>query len=260
MAYGFNVLKTASIILACSMVFLLRLRADGFSFTNSLALAALAEKSGNIQAMLNIYDKAERLESSNTTSLCILSRCYCDLTHLTNSTEVQKVFLRKALACALLATKNDDKSAVAHACVAVCYAKSCALYDIKTKLVYSRLFKMEAEKAIALDPKQDIAYYLLGRWNYGVANLGVLSRTYVQVVYGGLPKASNEDAIRYYTKAIELAPARIIYHADLALAYGQTGQMKFEKAELKKCSELNPTDQEDRDAKKEAKRKLIALQ
>ncbi len=259
MACGFNILKTTGIILACSMVFIPRLKADGFSFTNSLALATLAEKSGNIPAALNLYDQAERLESSNTTNLCILSRCYCDLTYLTNSTAAQKVFLKQALACALLATKNDEKSAVAHACVAVCYAKSCALYDIKTELIYSRLFKLEAEKAIALDPKQDIAYYLLGRWNYGVANLGVLSRTYVDVVYGGLPKASNEEAIRYFTKAIQLAPGRIIYHAGLALVYERTGQITFEKAELKRCSELSPTDREDSDAKKEARRKLIAL-
>ena len=131
--------------------------------------------------------------------------------------------------------------------------------DLKTELSYSRLLKLEAEKTVALDPKQDIGYYLLGRWNYGVANVGLLSRTFVKVVYGGLPQASNEEAIADFKKAIELAPDRIIHHAGLATVYEATGDTRLEIAELKKCRDLKPTGLEDRDAQTDAIKKLASL-
>jgi len=142
--------------------------------------------------------------------------------------------------------------------VAVCYAKSCAFADIKTQLSYSRLFKLEAEKTIALDPRQDIAYYLLGRWHYAVANVGLLSRAFVKVVYGGLPKASNEDAVRNFQKAIELAPDRIMHHAGLAMVYEATGQRALEIAELEKCRRMKPGGLEDEEAQRDAAKKLAA--
>lgn len=249
----------AGIALYCAQLSCASLRAHGYSFANALALAAHAEKRGDVSAALKIYAEAERRESGNTTNLCALSRSYCDLMYLTNSTPAKINLLNRAQACALLAVKTDPHYATAHACLAVCYAKGCMFADIKGELLGSRLFKHEAEETIALDPQQDIAYYLLGRWNYGVANVGLLSRAYVRVIYGGLPKASNEDAIRNYQKAIALAPDRIIHHAGLAMVYAATGDRKLEIAELEKCHALKPSDREDEDAQREAEKKLAAL-
>jgi tetratricopeptide (TPR) repeat protein len=192
-------------------------------------------------------------------NLCQLSRSFCELTYLTNSPTIQKTLLQAALACAVQAVKADPRNAAAHASVAVCYAKSCPLYDIKTQLVYARLFKTEAERAIALDRRQDIAYYLLGRWNYGIAKVGLLSRAYVKIVYGGLPQASNEAAIKDFKAASLLAPDRIINYQGLALAYEATGRKNLEIAALKKCCAMKPVDREDAAAQTEAKQKLFTI-
>ena len=233
-------------------------RADD-SFTNSLAQAAMAEKRGDLQAALQIYEAAQQSQGSNAANLCVLSHRYCDLTWLTNSTDVQKNLVAHALACAQQAVAADLQNATAHACVAVCYAKSCGFADIKMQLADSRLFKLEAEKAIALDPKQDVAYYLLGRWNYGIASVGMISRAYVKVVYGGLPKASYQDAIINFKRAVDLAPYRILNHAGLAMAYEAVGDKKQEIVELKKCCALKPLSPEDADARRDAEEKLAAL-
>jgi tetratricopeptide (TPR) repeat protein len=224
-----------------------------------LTRAGLAEKHGDIPAATEIYSEAESFAISNAANLCVLSWRFCDLMRLTNSESAKINLLKRALNCAQQAVNADPSNATAHASLAVCYAKNCAFADIKGELVYSRLFKLEAEKTIALDPKQDIAYYLLGRWNYGIANVGLVSRTFVKVVYGGLPKASNEDAITNFQKAIELAPERIIHHAGLAMAYEAIGDKKSEITELKKCRTLKPTDAEDKDAQREAEKKLTSL-
>jgi tetratricopeptide (TPR) repeat protein len=253
---AFRLLKFASILSGYIFIFTLTVKAGNFSFTNSLALAVQAEKRGDLPAALLLCATAETLASNNAANLCALSHTYCDLTYLTNSVAIQKILLKQALACALQAVKADPRNAVAHVSVAVCYAKSCALSDIKTELAYSRLFKIEAEKTIALDPKQDVAYYLLGRWNYGLANVGLLSRTFAKVVYGGLPEASNEEAIRNFKKACELAPNRILNYAGLAQAYAATGQKSLELETLRKCCALKAAAPEDLEAQEEAQKEL----
>jgi tetratricopeptide (TPR) repeat protein len=233
--------------------------AEDYAFSNSLAQAALAEQRADIPAALKLLEQAEHLESNNVMHLCVLARRYCDLTWLSNSIMVQKELVARALACSLQAVKADSNNATAHACVAVCYAKGCTFADLKTELTYSRLFKLEAERTLALDPRQDIAYYLLGRWNYEIANVGLLSRAFVKVVYGGLPKASNADAIANFQKAIQLAPDRILHHAGLAMAYEAAGDRQLAIVELKKCRAMKPAGLEDQEAQREAVKKLAAL-
>ena len=233
--------------------------ADGPSFTSSLGQADLAVKRHDLQSALRIYDATRPLQSGNASNLCVLCHRYCDLGYLTDSTGVQKQLLDRALACAQQAVTDDPKNATAHASLAVCYAKNCRYVDIKTQLADSRTFKAEAEKAIALDPTQDVPYYLLGRWNYGIAGLGVLSRTYVKVVYGGLPHASYEDAILNFKKACMLSPNRILNHAGLAMAYEVAGAKTLELVELQKCCALKPLGPEDVEALKDARKKLAEM-
>jgi tetratricopeptide (TPR) repeat protein len=147
-------------------------------------------------------------------------------------------------------------NSTAHASLAVCYAKACPLADIKDAVANSRLLKAEAETAVRLNPREDVAYYLLGRWNCGVANMGILAATYVSVVYGGLPSASNEEAIADFKKAIAIAPDHPVYHAGLANAYKITGQTAAAQAEFKKCVALKPMDRNDRDAQQDALKEI----
>jgi tetratricopeptide (TPR) repeat protein len=207
---------------------------------------------------LKTYAQAERANWHNATELCRLARKYFELTYLTSAPAVQKEVAARALECSLRAASLDANNATAQACVAVSYAKSCEFADIRTKLEYSRNFKRAAEAAIALDPRQDVAYFLLGRWHYGVANVGTLSRAYVKLVYGGLPQASNAEAIANMRKAIALAPDRIIYHAGLAMVYRTTGERQLELAELEKCRTLKPASLEDEEARRDAMKQLAA--
>jgi len=226
--------------------------------TNFLESGGGMEIRADIPAALKTYDRAQRTNWNNAKELCGLARRYCDLAYLTKAPAVQKDVVARALECSLRAADLDSNNATAHACVAVCYAKSCDFADIRTKLDYSRNLKRAAEEAIALDPKQDIAYYLLGRWHYGVANVGLWSRAYVKLVYGGLPQASNAEAIVNIRKAITLAPDRIIYHAGLATVYRTTGERRLELAELEKCRDLKPQGLEDEEARRDAVKELAA--
>ena len=255
-----KILRTvaADLVFACLLFVACTAMADETAFTNSLSAADKAAKSGDVTQAAAICDAVRPLQTNNPANLCVLSRHYCDLASLSDSTAVQKNLVSRALECAQKAAILAPTNATAHASIAVCYAKSCAFADVKSQLAYSRLFKQEAEKALALDPKQNVAYYLLGRWNYGIANVGFFSRAYVKVIYGSLPNASFKEAAACFKKACEMAPNRIIYHAGLAMAYEAMGEKKLEIAELKTCCALKPSGPEDVDAQRDAERQLKA--
>ena len=249
--------------IACLAAFLLASTGSGHaqvsSFPDDLARADNAVKQGDFQGALRIYDAATNAQAGNATNLCTLARRYCDITYFTNSMALRNETIARALVCSQQAVKDEPTNATAHASLAVCYAKICKFADVKTELADSRLLKLEADKAIALDPNQDIAYYLLGRWNYGIARAGLFSRAYVKMVYGGLPHASLEDAVLDFQKACKLAPNSILNHAGLAMAYDALGEKKLEIIELEKCFTLKPGGPEDTDALGDARKKLATL-
>jgi hypothetical protein len=207
---------------------------------------------------LRFYTSAQSADT-NSTDLCLLTKRICDLMYDPVTPAVQQSLAEQALTCAMQAETDDPKNATAHLCVAVCFVKNFPYTNNATKINWSKTIKTECEAAIALDPKQDIGYYLLGRWNFNTANMGFLTRGVVKMVYGGLPHASNEDAIKNLKQAIALAPDRIIHHAALAEVYETTGDRDLEKTELARCAQLKPMDRDDADAQKKAAEKLAQL-
>ena len=80
--------------------------------------------------------------------------------------------------------------------------------------------------------------------------MNLLLKGIVRLAYGGLPEASNAQAIQNFKKAIELAPSRIIHHLQPACLYHLTGKDTLVRPELKLCQTLTPVDLDDNDAKR----------
>ncbi len=233
--------------------------AEPTTFTNFLAQGEAAQQRGDVPGALKFFSAADHLMPTNCADLCRLTKHYCDLMHDASSPETQKTLAEYALAAARRAVQADPQSATAHLCVAVSYAKNFPFVDNSTKVNWSRALKAECETAIALDPKQDVSYYLLGRWHIGVANMNFFIKGLVRVVYGGLPKASNAEAIKNFKQAITLNPSRIIHHFELASVYTTTGETKLARAELEKCQVLKPLDRDDEAAQRDAKTALAKM-
>jgi tetratricopeptide (TPR) repeat protein len=241
----------------CGLVWLgTAARAEDASPARLLAQGEVLSQKHESRAALQVYLQAEKLFPANAEVQIKMAEAYMDLMHGTKSKSEQKTLAAQALACGQKAAADDAQSARAHVCVAIGYAKSFPYLDNQTKVNYSRLIKAEAEKAIGLDPKFDLSYHMLGRWNCEVANMNLLLAGLVRIVYGGLPKASNQMAIQNFKKAIELAPARIIHHLQLAHVYHITGEKKLMTAELKACAGYTPVDLDDSDAQQIAAKVL----
>ena len=241
-----------------AIVVLLNLRA----FAEEPKVAALLrhgdaeEKQGRTKAALADFQAAENLDAKNPAVLVRLSKHYADLVDTTNPPAAAEQCAHQALDYAQRALDLDPKAAKAHLYRAVAYGKLTDFVGNKTKLEYSKIIKDETAKSIELDPTDDFAWYILGRWHAGVANVGGVLKVLAKVVYGGLPAASNEEAAKCLKKATELAPQRIQNHAELARLYKSMDKPDLAAKEWQAVIALRPVDGDDEKEKTAARAAL----
>ena len=242
-------------------LFFLALLLSFRAFADEPKIAALLrhgdaeEKQGHTKAALADFRAAEDLDAKNVGVLVRLSKAYADLVDVTKPPEAAEQFAHKALDCAQRALDLDPKVAKAHLSRAIAYGKLTDFVGNKTKLEYSKIIKDETAKSIELDPTDDMAWYVLGRWHAGVANVSGVLRVLAKIVYGGMPAASNEEAARCLNRATELAPQRIMHHAELARlhkAMGNAGLAAKEWQTVLALPSAEPDDAEEKTAAREA--------
>jgi len=127
--------------------------------------------------------------------------------------------------------------------------------SVKTQIRLSRLVKENIEKALTLDPADDISLLVLSRWHYKVASLQPWTRAFVRLVYGGLPAASMEKSENLLLRAIAIKD-RIAHRYSLAKVYHQMGRKEAALKQLQLALALPVTFAEEADDREKARRKL----
>jgi tetratricopeptide (TPR) repeat protein len=214
------------------------------------------ERQHHTAAALAAFKEAEGIEPKNVAVLLRIAKQYSDLVEATRPPSAAEQMAHKSLEYAKRAVQLDPNNAKARLSVAIGYGKLTDFVSSKTKIEYSKLIKEATEKSIELDSHDDFAWHVLGRWHYGVANVGAVLKALARVVYGGLPPASNEEAVRCLKKATELAPQRIIHHAALARVYRDIGKTELATRSWQAVIDLPALDGEDEADKKEARKAL----
>lgn len=193
---------------------------------------------------LGFFDQAAKADPNDVEILLRISQACSNLIAQARTASEKEIYARRSLDEAKQALALAPENPKAHLAVAVAYGRLTDFVDNRTKVEYSRYVKAEADTTLELDPKEDFAYHVLGRWNYSVATLNGFMKLIAKYVYGGMPDASLEEAVRDFKKAIELAPERVIHHHELARAYVALGQMDDARAEWEKELTLRPEDNE----------------
>lgn len=148
----------------------------------------------------------------------------------------------------------NPRSPLAHALLSYCYSRSAKLEGPSGKMRYARFVKSEAEKAIALDPHQDIALHVLGAWHYTVARLNPVLKQIAQTLYGSLPQASLQASAEYLRRAVSAKPNSLMHQAALAMTYAAMGQKEKAQHSLAAAEALPAKTSSDRLLLSEAKR------
>jgi tetratricopeptide (TPR) repeat protein len=186
------------------------------------------------QKALDTYLAAEKLGPPNAELLRRIAQEYGELMADTSSTDQKRALGEKAVDYAKQAVAADPKDAMAELALAVCYGRIAPLLDNKTKIAYSRLVKEYADKALALDPSNDLTYNVLGSWNYELAGLNPFLRSMAGFIYGTLPDASYEESAKDFQKALQLNPNRLANHIGLGRTYAAMGKTTEARTELQR--------------------------
>ncbi len=142
----------------------------------------------------------------------------------TNETTKQQYFL-EAKKYASKALSADSENADANYAMGIVYGQLARIEkDKKTALEYVKRIKFYADRAIAIEANHSKATYLLGVWHYKIVTLSWAKKLAVKAIFGGMPEASLNEAIRNFEKTRTLDPYFVENYLYLAKAYEEDNQ------------------------------------
>jgi tetratricopeptide (TPR) repeat protein len=214
------------------------------------------EKCGETDSAISVLKEADKLSPQNTEVEKLLAQQYVIKVDDATDPAAKKTLGQMALDLARKAAGKLPDDSDARVTLAAAYGKLCPLVDPKTELEYSKQVYAEATRALKLNPDSDFGHLILAQWNYQMSFLNPVLKALSAVVYGKVPPASKEQAIVHYKRAIELAPERIIHHAEFAKALDVMGDTAAAREQWLEVTELKPVYAQDRRYQEMAYRRL----
>jgi len=171
--------------------------------------------------------------------------------------EKQKKFYKDSETYGRKAVALNPNDTWGHFYLSAALGKYALLLGKKEQIAISREIKAEIEKAIQIDPNNDLAYHALGRWHRRVAEIGGATRFFGSILFGSIPKGTFEEAAAALKKATELKPDFVEHHLELARTYMEMDKYKEAADEFQKAIDLPATTSKDPDYKKEAADEIV---
>lgn len=208
---------------------------------------------------LKYYREAEKLEPENPRVLLRIARQH---RHLMADAAAEKEKLRLgriALEYARRAAAVAPDTAEAHLSVAITLGKMLPILKKKEQVAASPQIKSAVDRSLQLDPKNDLAWHILGRWHRVLAEVGGVKRALAGAIFGGLPKGSNEEAAKALERAIALNPKRLMHHIELGRVYAQMGRRDEARRLIERGLAMRNTEKDDPETKERGRETLRKL-
>jgi len=208
---------------------------------------------------LAAYQKALAANPDDPALLRRISKQYVEMVLDAPSKKEKLRLAQVGYDTALQAKKLAPNDPEVRVTVAIAAGRLAFYSEPRRRLELSSVVRSESAAAVKLDPGFALGWHVLGRWNYEIANLNPLLRVVAEAVYGKMPPASNEEAIRDLSRAVELEPGNALFHAELGRAYLAAGRKDEAKRELQKSLTLPRRTRDDGGAQDRAKQALRGL-
>ncbi len=209
---------------------------------------------------LALYLEVEKSQPENANVLIAIARQYRHLMADASSKEEKlrlgKIALSYGERAAVLAPNNSD----AQLSVAITYGRMLALKSTKERIDISRRIKASVDRALKVDPGNDTAWHVQGRWHQGYAELSSVKRAMGEMAFGKLPESTYEDAARSFEKAAKANPRRLMHVIELGITYGKMGRTQEARRLIEKGLAMPNTEKDDPVLKQRARVELEGLQ
>jgi tetratricopeptide (TPR) repeat protein len=208
---------------------------------------------------LPLYLSAEKLEPKNPELLVRIARQYRYLMTDASDTKEKLRLGHLALDYSERAAACGPKDCDAQLAPAITLGKMLPYLPTKEQVSASPKIKESVDKALAIDPRNDNAWHILGRWNRVLADISGAKRLLAGLVYGQLPKGSYEEAEAAMKKAIALNPRRLMHYIELGRIYAQMGRKEEARELITKGLGMPDAEKDDPETKERAKETLAKL-
>lgn len=165
----------------------------------------------------------------------------------------------KALALAEAGVKENPENAQAHLALAIVLGRVSEIQPPNKRLESARRIREQLDTTLRLDPKEPLAWHVLGRWHLEIAILPPLVRSVAEAFFGKLPAASLDEAEQAFRRSIAFGPPRVANHSELGRTLAAGGELESARDELEKALSLPARDAEDTQAHRRARLALDAL-
>ncbi len=173
---------------------------------------------------LQNYLPAEKLDPNNADLLVRIARQYRHLMSDASSKKEKLRLGRISLEYARRVATLAPNDAEAQLSPAISYGKMLPYMGSGEQADASPRIKKAVDRTLQLDPTNDTAWHILGRWNRVLADMGAVKRALAGAIYGKLPVTTNEAAEKCLLKAIALNSNRLIHDIELGRIYAQMGR------------------------------------
>lgn len=192
----------------------------------------------DLDAALTAYRAAWSNAPTNYEAAWKLARAMADQGTLTKQRATQKALYVEAEQAARAAVRLNPTDVKGHTYLAIAVGKLALFEGGKRKVELSKEIKVEAEKAIELNSKEDLPYHVLGIWQREMVQLNWALKKFAEFLYGKFPAASMDDAVKNLRHATELAPNVVAHRVELGVTLADTRKWDEAAKELEKALAL----------------------
>ena len=166
------------------------------------------------------------VQPNNLAALIKTSELYSLVGKHQSTKEKQREYYRNARTYAQKALQVNANSSDANVVMALAMGRMALMSSGDEKIKAVKDVKNYSEKSVQLDPNNYKGYHVLAKWHYEVSDLNSVEKWLVKVAYEALPKASLDDAIKYFEKSKQLNPSFLLNYLELAKSWHRKGNDK----------------------------------
>ena len=224
-----------------------------------IASGAAFERTFKSEEALKYYLPALEMEPENVPLLIRIARQYREWMTDTTTRKEQLRLGHLSLGYAERAATLAPEDSEAQLSTAISLGKLLPYQSSREQVDASPRIKVAVDKAIKLDPDNDIAWHVLGRWHQGLADVGKLKRKVGSLLFGELPASTNEEAVICFEKAIALDPLCLRHHIELGITYAQMGRNAEARKAIEKGLAMPNLEKDDPESKVRGREELAKL-
>ncbi len=172
----------------------------------------------NYPLALAVYDSVLNMSPDSARVLWRLARLYVCLADVAPEDQRLELY-RRAEAYAVRSISSDSTKSEGHSWRAAALGNVAVFEGSKTKVRLCTVIKQELVCAIALNPRDDIAFSILGSFYMALGNVSWVERQLATLFLGDLPEGGYDESERALRQAIALAPRVIRHHFELGALY-----------------------------------------